>query len=218
VIEASQIDQVCAFVNALPLDDRAIFGLLSGAGGLNAIDRENVKDALGISTVAANKKVARAFRRLRLAMNLPAEVEDEDVVEALIVGETRRRAAGAMTTRPDPAAVVHEFGLKFDSLAPSGAVGAKLAEDAEIPWGILPFNEPAKHPDSQIKDVGDGPVIEPTGPAPAFNGLFKDPPPESPPAVDPEVSDAFAKIKAEAKAAPRPSRRAPAPPPVEEGE
>jgi hypothetical protein len=97
MLESSQIDDVRVFVDALPLDDIVIFQLLAGLNGEPVIARKKLGEKLGTSTREANIRVERAFRRLRLAMGLAPEIEDEDLVEALIIGETRRKARAAQT-------------------------------------------------------------------------------------------------------------------------
>lgn len=89
------------YVDALPLDDRVIFGMLAGLEGQPLIERKAMKDALGLAARETNIRVERALRRLRIAINLSAEIEDAEVIESLIIAETRRKAQAVLR----PAAV-----------------------------------------------------------------------------------------------------------------
>ena len=140
MLESHQIDQLRTYVDALPLDDIAVFQLLAGLNGEKLVAAKEMKDALGCTAVAANKKIAQAFRRLRMAMGLREDVKQKDILEALIVAETRRKAqekiAAAKPQPPKEAAAVRCVEPE-DQHAPA----AETPKEPQVPFDKL-FQKP----------------------------------------------------------------------------
>lgn len=90
---ALDYDVLRVYVGALPPEDRQVFELMAGLEGNDPVsDRNEIKEALELKKGKTAGRIERAFRRLRAAAEIDADVEDDDIIESLIIGETRRRA------------------------------------------------------------------------------------------------------------------------------
>lgn len=99
MLGSPQIDELRVYVDALPLDSQVVFRALAGLDGEDAVGREGLEEKLDLSTVMVNRKIKQALTRIRLAMGLGAEVEDDDIVETLVIGEVRRKARAVLAQK-----------------------------------------------------------------------------------------------------------------------
>lgn len=116
MLDSPQIDELRTYVDALPLDDQTILGLLAGLNGQPVIDVDDLPEKLGLKRGGKKValKVARALTRLRLAMRLPETATDEVILESLVIGETRRRAQEMLAGKPKKEEVVHSDTTRID--------------------------------------------------------------------------------------------------------